>query len=166
MSPRTTPGEVALESGRAAVEHMMEIFWHKEYAELSPNNKKLLTGLMRGGRKARDCFGNTGPMVVSRFTGLNSIYGVPYTLDAFAWHPEKYPDGLAIKIKWQSTGGSVDEKFPFVINSLEALGIPSIFILDGGHYRSEAEAWVHENRGRVDTFGSIGEFFKWGRENL
>lgn len=77
-----------------------------------------------------------------------TIYGTPRTVDFVVYNPDIFPRSLIIECKWQQSGGSVDEKYPFLLDCVERTGeetgAPCIVILDGGGYRPEAEKWVHE----------------------
>lgn len=64
--------------------------------------------------------------------GLLSIYGKELKHDFYLYHPTKFPKGCVIESKYQSVGGSVDEKFPFTALTLKGLDIPTILIIDGG----------------------------------
>lgn len=74
-------------------------------------------------------------------TLFTTIYGLPMAVDCFLWHPHRYPKGLVIATKYQETSGSVDEKFPFIVANLKALGIPTVLLLIGGGARPEAIQW-------------------------
>ena len=44
-----------------------------------------------------------------------NIYGLQSEYDFAIYHPEKQPEGLIIEAKWQQSGGTVDEKFPYLV---------------------------------------------------
>ncbi len=44
----------------------------------------------------------------------NTCFLSNYT-DLILCHPIKFPNELAIQCKWQSSGGGVDEKYPFEV---------------------------------------------------
>lgn len=79
-------------------------------------------------------------------TGTN-IYHKRRRVDAVLYHPRKWPDGMVIQCKWQASSGSVEEKYPFEVMSIERDGIPAILVLDGGGYTSGAKAWLKAQAG-------------------
>ena len=46
------------------------------------------------------------------------IYGKKRRVDAILYHPRLYPECLVIQCKWQASGGSVEEKYPFEVLSI------------------------------------------------
>jgi hypothetical protein len=61
-----------------------------------------------------------------------SVYGTRMRCDIALRHPVAHPDGLIIEAKWQSSGGSVDEKFPYLVACIkDAYPLPAIVVLDG-----------------------------------
>ncbi len=88
------------------------------------------------------------------------IYGHRRRVDFILYHPRKWPDSLVIQCKWQASGGTVDEKFPFEVLSLNADGGPAIIVLDGGGYRRGAEQWLRGQAGnnRLIHVFSLGDF--------
>lgn len=62
---------------------------------------------------------------------LRSIYRQKMSLDFFVFNAEKWPEGLGIECKSQYSNGSVDEKFPYTILSLNGMTFPTILIVDG-----------------------------------
>ncbi len=76
-----------------------------------------------------------------QYRKFSNIYGVPWRLDFFVVHPGKWPDGLAIESKWQSSGGSADEKLFFAVRSLEALPCPGVLIIGSDGARDCAVNW-------------------------
>jgi len=74
------------------------------------------------------------PIYTTQYHIGNSIYEKPRFVDLILYHPVKYPKELAIQCKWQSSGSSVDEKYPFEVLSIEYNLVDTIIILDGGGY--------------------------------
>jgi len=83
---------------------------------------------------------------------------------------------VRIEAKWQSSPGSVDEKFPYVLlNCLFAYDeLINIIILDGGGYKHTAKLWISKAAEFATTFAntftnskkqifvlSLNEFGKW-----
>ncbi len=71
-----------------------------------------------------------------------TIYDTDRKCDFLLYHPQKFPQNLVIECKWQQTGGSVDEKFPFLVENIRLLGIPTIVVVDGGGHKPGAIAWM------------------------
>jgi hypothetical protein len=78
----------------------------------------------------------------------DSIYGTPQYCDFIVYHPERWPDNLVIEAKWQQGGGSVDEKYPYLVLNIQMqYQCPTILVLDGGGYKPGAERWVRGQSG-------------------
>ena len=97
------------------------------------------------------------------YTGLNT-YGTAQYCDFIIYHPQKWPNNLIIESKWQQVGGSVDEKFPYLIlNIQKTYKCPTIVLIDGGGYRKGAEKWLRNQVGNGNLISvlSMVEFQKW-----
>ncbi len=88
------------------------------------------------------------------------IYGKTRRVDIMCYHPRRWPQCLAIQCKWQAVGGSVDEKFPFEVLSIQQNEYPTIIVLDGGGYSKGAETWLKGQAGKnqLKHVYSLGEF--------
>jgi len=71
-----------------------------------------------------------------------TIYGTTRKVDFVLHHPTLWPDCLVIRCKWQAKSGSVDEKYPYEVACINHLSIPTIIVLDGHGYQSEAKKWL------------------------
>ncbi len=72
-----------------------------------------------------------------------------------------------IEGKWQQSSGSVEEKFPFLVLTIEDSGISTLVVLDGGGYSEGAEQWLRNQAGKawlLHVF-SIPEFQKFVNDN-
>ena len=92
-----------------------------------------------------------------------SVYDTDIKCDFVLYYPQKHSDGLVIEAKWQQSGGSVDEKYPFlVLNIKEKYPYPTVIVLDGGGYKKTAEEWL---RAQVDSklihVFNMQEFLIW-----
>lgn len=76
-----------------------------------------------------------------------TIYDAVYRCDFLLHHPDKWPKCLVIEAKWQKSGGTVDEKYPYLVLNIRKSPYKTILLLDGGGYRPGAEKWV---RAQVD----------------
>ena len=48
-----------------------------------------------------------------------SIYDTPQYCDFILYHPQKWANNLVIEVKWQQVGGSVDEKYPYLVLNIQ-----------------------------------------------
>lgn len=76
-----------------------------------------------------------------------TIYDSDRKCDFLLYHPQKFPNNLVIECKWQQAAGSVDEKFPFLVENIHLLGIPTLIIVDGGGHKPGAVAWLKSQIG-------------------
>jgi hypothetical protein len=73
----------------------------------------------------------------------DSIYGHPIRIDFLILNIPEFKNGLAIECKWQDVGGSVDEKFPYlVLNIQERFPCPVIIVIDGGGQKEGSIQWL------------------------
>ena len=88
------------------------------------------------------------------------IYSKNRKVDFILYHPRKWPHSLVIQCKWQASGGSVDEKYPFEVLNIQQSGYPSIIVLDGGGYSKSAEQWLKGQSGKnlLRHVFNMGEF--------
>lgn len=106
---------------------------------------------------------------VRQYRRFNNLYGVPWRLDFYIIHTDKFPDGMAIESKWQSSGGSADEKLFFAFRSLEALPIPGVLIIGGNGARKCAVDWClreAENHTKVTVLTGMDDLIKWAQKSL
>lgn len=74
-----------------------------------------------------------------QFDLCKSIYGGKNFCDFVVYSPNKHPDFLVIESKWQQTAGSVDEKFPYLVENIKKqYPFKTIIIIDGGGYKVKA----------------------------
>lgn len=104
------------------------------------------------------------PIFTRHFHIGESIYGTSQYCDFIVYHPEKWPDNLIIESKWQQSGGSVDEKYPYLVLNIQIqYRCPTILLLDGGGYKSGAERWIRSQVGHgnfIHVF-NMPEFAAW-----
>ena len=82
------------------------------------------------------------PMYVGQTNACFSIYGVPWKIDFLVYHPDLFPEGLLVEVKQQSAPGSVDEKYPFVIMSLQNnTPAKGLIFMGGGAIRDCVRDW-------------------------
>lgn len=68
-----------------------------------------------------------------------TIYDTPLKAD-FLVNSPTHP--IVVECKWQQVGGSVDEKYLYLVANIQAIGIPTIVVVDGGGYKPGALAWL------------------------
>lgn len=104
------------------------------------------------------------PLFTRRFHAGTSIYDTPIFADFAVYHPQKWPQCLIIEAKWQQSGGSVDEKYPYLLlNIRNCYCYPTILLLDGGGYKKGAEKWIRDQAGGTNLLHvfSMAEFQTW-----
>lgn len=114
------------------------------------------------------CIGENTPWFKTQMKKmLGSIYNLPLRADFFVSHPDKWPKGLVIETKWQSSAGSVDEKYPYTVLSLKELPYPAVLMIAGGGYRQNAINWCKDQQ--TDDFivlEGLDETIKWAQRSL
>jgi len=95
-----------------------------------------------------------------------SIYGSAMKSDFVLYHPEKWPQCLIIESKWQQIGGSVDEKFPYLVANInERYPSPAMIVIDGGGFKKGAVDWLANQRGEnLLEVLTMQQFQKWVNE--
>ena len=96
------------------------------------------------------------------------IYGKQRRIDFILYHPQRWADCLVIQCKWQASHGTVDEKFPFEVLSIQLNEFDTIIVLDGGGYSPGAEQWLRGQAGKnklrhVLSLGEVARFHSQGR---
>lgn len=96
------------------------------------------------------------------------VYGRRRKLDFALAATDKWSAGLAIEVKWQVSGGSVDEKFPYEVMSIAKSPVPYVIVADGGGASEEAIAWLREQTSEPNIIGvfTLGEFGRFARDHL
>lgn len=93
-----------------------------------------------------------------------SIYNTPIFADFAIYHPKKWPESLIIECKWQQVGGSVDEKYPYLVLNIQYhYPFSTILLLDGGGYKRGAEEWIRSQvgSGRLRQVFNMVQFQTW-----
>ncbi len=76
------------------------------------------------------------------------IYDKDLRCDFILYHPQKHINGLVIEAKWQQSGGSVDEKFPYLVKNIkQCSAYKTVILLDGHGYTLGAERWLRNQIG-------------------
>lgn len=82
------------------------------------------------------------PIYTQQFLVGKTIYDTPRKCDFIIYHPEKHPTCLVIESKWQQSKGSVDEKYPFLVENIKIHPYKTIVIIDGAGYKPKALEWL------------------------
>ncbi len=104
------------------------------------------------------------PVFTRHFHVGQSIYGTPQYCDFIVFHPQRWPNRLIIEAKWQQSGGSVDEKYPYLILNIQMqYSCPTVLVLDGGGYKQGAERWIRNQAGHGNFLSvfNMPEFARW-----
>ena len=67
-----------------------------------------------------------------------TIYETDRKVDFLVINKDLFSDDLIIECKWQQVGGSVDEKYPFLVFNIIKTGVPTVILIDGDGYRPMA----------------------------
>lgn len=97
------------------------------------------------------------------------IYGTPIQADFLLERARGFPEGLIIESKWQGVGGSVDEKYPYLIENIRhCFPCPVIILADGDGARPGAIRWLRDQVDGQKLFAvfSLKELVKWCNHNL
>ena len=92
-----------------------------------------------------------------------TLYGGQRKVDVILYHPVKWSDCLVIECKWQSGGGSVDQKYPYAVLSTNRNPQQAIFILDGEGYSRRSSEWLKSQagEGKILHVMNQGEFARF-----
>lgn len=110
---------------------------------------------------------NEQAIYTRRFHAGTSIYGTPLYADFAIYHPQKWPDCLILEAKWQQAGGSVDEKYPYLVLNIENCHCyATVLLLDGKGYKKGAERWIRSQAGTAKLLHvfSMAEFHTWANK--
>jgi DNA adenine methylase len=79
------------------------------------------------------------------------------------YHPTKWAACLVIESKWQQSGGSVDEKYPYmVLNLKEQSPVQSIVVVDGNGQKAGSVKWLRQQTDqKLLHVLSMAEFQRW-----
>jgi len=115
----------------------------------------------------KSVIGEGRPVYTKQFPAGTSIYNTPISADFAVYHPQKCPGCLIIEVKWQQVGGSVDEKYPYlVLNIQRRYPYHTILLLDGGGYKKGAEQWIRDQAGsgNLAYVFNMSQFQTWANK--
>ncbi|MDZ8085650.1 MAG: hypothetical protein RMY16_08660 [Nostoc sp. DedQUE12b] len=157
-------GGRANKSGQVLETTVEGILRAHEYYQVSPNVPKrqqreyILNSTVLPKRYARSVYIGTG------------IYQTDLYVDFYVIDTVKFPSGLIIECKWQESGGSVDEKFPYLnLNIQSSYPAPTILVMGGEGMRQKALDWfkkqVDHNQNLLAVY-SLDRFIAWSNNHL
>lgn len=97
------------------------------------------------------------------------IYGTPIYADILLKSAPGFPDGLIIESKWQGSAGSVDEKYPYLIENIRhCYPCPVIIVADGDGARPGAIRWLKSQIDGTNLYAvfTVKELITWCNRNL
>ena len=153
-------GSVANKNGRD-LEDIIEIMLIQlNYEKLTPSNKANLQYHSRN--IPLSAFGDRW-FSTQTIIG-ESIYNTAMKIDFVLYDKVKAPDGIIIEAKWQSSKGSVDEKYVYTALSLLKQKGRKILVLDGGGYKKGAIEYLQKLKG-IEVF-SLSELMLMSKKEL
>ena len=92
-----------------------------------------------------------------------TLYRGPRRVDFILYHPFKWQDCLVIECKWQARSGSVDQKYPYFVESINENPEPTIIVLDGEGHSRRSDQWLKDQAGKKNLLhvmkqGEIARF--------
>ena len=98
------------------------------------------------------------------------IYDTDIYVDFYIVGSSLISSGLIIECKWQQTGGSVDEKLPYLnLNIQYCYPVPAIVLIDGGGMKPKAVTWLSAQTAlnqNLLAVHDISSFVKWSNNNF
>ena len=149
-----TDGKKANKRGTSLESWTMDLLLDT-YEQVSPKHFFALTELKQ-------------PIFAHQCTTGKDIYGKKRRVDFILYHPLRWKDCLVIQCKWQASRGSVEEKYPFEVLSIQTTSIPTIIVLDGGGYSKGAKDWLMGQAGKTKLLHifSIGELQRFASKGI
>lgn len=98
-----------------------------------------------------------------------NIYGGQTRADFYIEGTPVFPNGLIIESKWQESMGSVDEKYPYLVENIKSCyPAPTIVVIGGAGIREGAEQWLRDQVDGDQLYAvfSMEEFLTWTIRNL
>jgi hypothetical protein len=98
-----------------------------------------------------------------------TIYDTDLRVDFVLLNLDAFPKGLVVESKWQDVGGSVDEKFPYLVENIQQRSpLPTIVVVHGGGCREGAVRWLrnHCDGQRLIAVYGLEEFISWAHRSV
>lgn len=156
MNAKPQGGSTANTSGQTGERILNNLLDARGYAMVDKTARDQIIAACRSGFRDADTL-EIGHYVVQA-PWFKSVYEVPFRADAIV----RRADGVLVLFenKWQSSTGSVDEKLPFWLASLDRLGpdVITVLCLLGDGQRRQAIEWCErETKGThiVSSFAKL-----------
>jgi hypothetical protein len=100
----------------------------------------------------------------------SGIYGTDIYVDFYIFNALTIPAGLIVECKWQQSGGSVDEKLPYLnLNIQTCYPSPAVVLIDGEGMKKGAINWlnrqVSSNENLLAVY-NLAHFMIWANKHL
>ena len=109
------------------------------------------------------------PIYAKQYEIGKDVYGKRRRVDFILYHPRLCPDCLVIQCKQQSSPGSVEQKYPYEVLSIQENDYDTIIVLDDGGYSEGAKEWLINQVGATNRLKHVfdcGEFERFVKKNL
>src|SRR5687767_1096814 len=88
---------------------------------------------------------SSGFQVSCRVPIGETIYGTRSFADLLIEYPPRWPDGLIVEVVSQSSAGSADQKFPYMVENIKRqYPCPTIVVLIGRGFGNGAVKWLRD----------------------
>ncbi|MBW4612189.1 MAG: hypothetical protein KME21_02720 [Desmonostoc vinosum HA7617-LM4] len=98
------------------------------------------------------------------------IYQTVLKVDFYVVGIPSKPSGLIIECKWQESGGSVDEKFPYLnLNIQDSYPAPTVVVIGGEGMREGAVEWLKQQvkyNHNLLAVHSLDRFIAWANKDF
>lgn len=135
MPPSISSGARANRTGRRLESFTADLLDELGYEEVHPQLFYAARAMMQ-------------PIFARQVEVGRDLYGKMHRADFMLYHPQRWKDCLVIECKWQARKGSVEEKYPFLVLSINQNQFDTIILLDGGGYTDGAKSWMRQQAGK------------------
>ncbi len=100
----------------------------------------------------------------------SGIYGTDIYVDFYIFNAVAFATGLIIECKWQQSGGSVDEKLPYLNLNIQACyPSPAVVLIDGEGMKKGAINWLTrqvDSNPNLLAVHNLSHFMIWANKHL
>jgi hypothetical protein len=132
MYVNCSSGTIANRNGKSLVKHLETSLNSHGYQKVNAGKRDVGFLLTQKWEKSYALEVNVG----------KSPYGTMRKCDCVILDSQIFQNGLVIECKWQQEKGSVDEKLPYLVLSIEISKYPSIILIDGDGWKMGAITWL------------------------
>ena len=164
-------GEIANTNGKSLEATIRNLLLEKGYVELTKSENEFV---VKHGGTHPSGWDSPDKWFTTQIPLTRNLYGARWRSD-FYIVGQGYPNGILVEVKWQGSGGSVDEKYVFTVESMISADIEAfkIFLLCGIGVRQGARDWIKKRiksanakKPHVKFMQSIDEFMHWANKEL